>query len=89
MNLANDFQGEAERVLGFVQEIINALSIQNARDGCIMSRVILWAKFCSYFNASDKLFNVFTQLNKHQKHAQSIGYLSILNKAHWVHYANF
>ena len=38
MNLANDFQGEAERVLGFVQEIINALSIQNARDGCIMSR---------------------------------------------------
>lgn len=38
LNLANDFQGEAERVLGFVQEILNALSIQNARDGCIMSR---------------------------------------------------
>ena len=38
INLANDFQGEAERVLGFVREIINALSIQNARDGCIMSR---------------------------------------------------
>lgn len=38
MNLANDFQGEAERVLGFVREIINASSIQNALDGCIMSR---------------------------------------------------
>lgn len=38
MIFANDFQGEAERVVGFVWAILNASSIQNARDGCIMSR---------------------------------------------------